>query len=73
MMRIGHFVGGKAVAGGSGRTAPVYDPALGVQTAEVTLASAAEVDAVVQVAVDAARSMGRLVPDDASRLDVPTA
>ena len=40
---IGHWVGGRAVAGTSGRTAPVFDPARGVQTAEVALASAAEV------------------------------
>ena len=34
-----------------GGTAPVFDPAPGVQTAEVALASAAEVDAAVEVAV----------------------
>ena len=45
---IGHWVGGRAVAGTSGRTAPVYDPARGVQAAEVALASAAEVDDVVE-------------------------
>ena len=40
--QIGHYVGGKAVAGGSGRSAPVYDPALGVAATEVALASASE-------------------------------
>ena len=48
---IGHWVGGRAVPGTSGRTTPVYDPARGVQTGEVALASAAEVDAVVASAV----------------------
>jgi len=46
MKRIGHFIGGKAVAGG-GRVGPVYNPATGEQAAEVALASKAEVDAVV--------------------------
>jgi malonate-semialdehyde dehydrogenase (acetylating)/methylmalonate-semialdehyde dehydrogenase len=55
---IGHWVGGASVPGSSGRTAPVYDPALGVQTAEVALASAAEVDTAVQVAVTASHEWG---------------
>jgi malonate-semialdehyde dehydrogenase (acetylating)/methylmalonate-semialdehyde dehydrogenase len=50
MKRISHWVGGKSVLGESGRTAPVYDPALGEQTAEVDLATADEVDAAVAVA-----------------------
>ena len=55
---IGHWIDGRAVAGESGRVAPVFDPARGVQTAEVALASAAEVDRVVQVAVRAAAEWG---------------
>ena len=55
---IGHRVGGRALAGTSGRTAPVHDPARGVQTAEVALASAAEVDDAVKVAVEAAAAWG---------------
>ena len=51
---IGHWIGGTADPGAPGRTAPVFDPARGVQTADVALASAAEVDAVVQVARRAA-------------------
>ena len=54
LRRIGHWIGGAAAPGASGRTAPVFDPARGVQTAEVALATAAEVDAVVQVAREAA-------------------
>jgi malonate-semialdehyde dehydrogenase (acetylating) / methylmalonate-semialdehyde dehydrogenase len=46
MKRIGHFVGGKSVSGGS-RTAKVFDPSTGEQSAEVALASAAELDAAV--------------------------
>ncbi len=51
--RIGHWIAGRAVSGDSGRAAPVYDPAKGLQTAEVALASPAEVDAVVAAAVEA--------------------
>ena len=51
--RIGHWIAGRAVPGDPGRTAPVYDPAAGLQTAEVALASPAEVDAVVASAVEA--------------------
>jgi malonate-semialdehyde dehydrogenase (acetylating)/methylmalonate-semialdehyde dehydrogenase len=58
MDAIGHWIGGRAVAGTSGRTAPVFDPARGTQTAEVALASAAEVDGAVKLAVDAAALWG---------------
>jgi malonate-semialdehyde dehydrogenase (acetylating) / methylmalonate-semialdehyde dehydrogenase len=58
MTTIGHWVGGKAVAGTSGRSAPVYDPARGTQTADVALASAAEVDDVVKVAAEASVTWG---------------
>ncbi len=58
MNTIGHWVGGRAVAGTSGRTAPVFDPARGLQTGEVALASAAEVGDIVKVAVDASVGWG---------------
>ena len=51
---IEHWVGGRRIPGTSGRVAPVFDPALGVQTKTVALASAAETDDVVRCAVDAA-------------------
>ena len=50
MTRISHWIGGKPVQGASGRTAPVYNPALGEQTAEVDLATVEEVDAAVAAA-----------------------
>ena len=37
--RIGHWIGGLAVAGTSGRTSPVYNPATGRETGAVDLAS----------------------------------
>lgn len=42
-MRIPHWIGGHRVDGVSGRTAPVYNPATGVQTGAVDLASVEEV------------------------------
>ena len=53
MKRIGHWVDGRAVAGSSGRSGPVFNPATGEQTGSVDLASAAEVDAAVEVAAGA--------------------
>ena len=53
--RISHWIDGAVVAGASGRTSPVYNPATGLQTAEVDLASTAEVDRAVASAKAAAR------------------
>ena len=54
MRTIQHWVDNKVVAGTSGRTGKVYNPATGEHQADVALASAAEVDAVVAVARAAA-------------------
>jgi malonate-semialdehyde dehydrogenase (acetylating) / methylmalonate-semialdehyde dehydrogenase len=51
--RIPHWIGGARVAGTSGRSAPVFNPALGVQSGAVDLASAEEVDAAVRNAAEA--------------------
>ncbi|MER2605519.1 MAG: CoA-acylating methylmalonate-semialdehyde dehydrogenase [Siculibacillus sp.] len=48
MRSYGHFIGGKAVPGTSGRTAPVWQPMTGEQIAEVALATVAEVRAAVE-------------------------
>lgn len=50
MTVVSHYVGGKAFAGSSKRTAPVYDPALGTISKEVALARAADLDNAVAVA-----------------------
>ena len=59
MNRIPHFVDGARTtvveAGGDGRHGEVFDPATGQVAATVGFASAAQVDAVVQVAARAAR------------------
>src|SRR5215216_2172131 len=50
--RVSHWIGGETVAGESGRSGPVYNPAKGVQTKEVDFASVEEIDRAVQVAKD---------------------
>ena len=47
MIQYGHYVGGKHVAGSSGRTAEVFQPMDGTVRAHVALASTAEVRAAV--------------------------
>ena len=51
--QISHWIGGKSVAGESGRSGPVYNPATGAQTGEVAFATVEEVDAAVQAAKSA--------------------
>jgi malonate-semialdehyde dehydrogenase (acetylating) / methylmalonate-semialdehyde dehydrogenase len=50
---INHWIGGKRVPGESGRSGPVYNPALGRQTGVVDFASPEEVDRTVQTAREA--------------------
>ena len=47
---IEHFIGGRRVAGKSGRSQPVTNPATGAVTGQVALANPAEVDAAVAAA-----------------------
>ncbi len=47
---VQHWVGGASFAGTSTRTAPVYNPALGVVAREVSLATKADLDEAVAVA-----------------------
>ena len=47
MREIGHFIGGKHVAGNSGRTSDVFNPATGEVEAKVALASADELNAAI--------------------------
>lgn len=50
---LGHFVAGQAVAGTSGRSGPVYDPATGDLRGHVAYASQAETQRVIEVAAAA--------------------
>ena len=54
--RISHWIGGQIVAGESGRSGPVYNPARGMQTKEVDFASVDELDRAVQTAKEALQS-----------------
>ncbi len=51
--RVNHWIGGRRVAGTSGRRGPVYDPATGRLAREVDFAAVEEVDAAVRAAKDA--------------------
>ncbi|MGI9628700.1 MAG: CoA-acylating methylmalonate-semialdehyde dehydrogenase [Longimicrobiales bacterium] len=51
--QIHHLVDGTAVEGTSGRTSAVFNPATGVQTGELHLASVKEVDAAVESSLEA--------------------
>src|SRR5262245_26663122 len=53
MKRISHWINGAVVAGTSGRTGPVWNPATGEQQAEVDFASVEEVDTAVAAATAA--------------------
>ena len=60
MKHIHHYIGGRSVAGTSGRTGPVFDPATGAVQAQVDLASVDEVDAAVAAAKAAFGDLGKL-------------
>jgi malonate-semialdehyde dehydrogenase (acetylating)/methylmalonate-semialdehyde dehydrogenase len=53
MKSIGHFVGGKAIEGKSGRFGDVFDPNTGEVQAQVALASKAEVETTIANAAEA--------------------
>ncbi|MFT5658723.1 MAG: malonate-semialdehyde dehydrogenase (acetylating)/methylmalonate-semialdehyde dehydrogenase, partial [Gammaproteobacteria bacterium] len=48
--QVPHFINGERVVGTSGRAGDIYNPSLGVKSAEVPLASKSEVEAAIAVA-----------------------
>ena len=68
MRTIPHFIGGKEVAGTSGRFSDVFNPATGEVQAKVALASKAELDAAVKVAAEAFQSWSAVTPLQRSRV-----
>ena len=54
--RVSHWIGGQVVAGNSGRSGVVWNPATGTQQATVDFASVEEVDHAVAVAKEAFKS-----------------
>ena len=65
---ISHFIAGQLVAGRSGRTAPVYNPATGEVAAQVALASTEEIRAAVASAKAAAPGWAGTTPLRRSRI-----
>ena len=59
---VGHYIGGRAVPGTSGRQQAVYNPATGAVARQVALASTDEVAAAVANAVAAQPAWGELPP-----------
>ena len=63
MIEYGHFIGGKQVAGTSGRTADVFQPMDGTVRAKVSLASKTEMRAAVENAKEAQVAWAAINPD----------
>jgi malonate-semialdehyde dehydrogenase (acetylating)/methylmalonate-semialdehyde dehydrogenase len=63
-----HWIDGAARRGASGRSADVYDPALGVVARQVALASEAEVDAAVAAATAAFPAWAATAPQRRARV-----
>ncbi len=68
MIQYGHFIGGKNVAGKSGRTAEVFQPMDGTVRAHVALASASEVRAAVENAKAAQPAWAAMNPQRRARV-----
>jgi len=68
MRSIGHFIGGREVAGTSGRFADVFEPMTGDVQAKVALASKAELRAAVENAKAAQPEWGATNPQRRARV-----
>ncbi|CAH1655885.1 putative 3-oxopropanoate dehydrogenase [Hyphomicrobiales bacterium] len=68
MRQVGHFIGGKHVAGTSGRSQDIYQPMDGSVIGKVALASAAELDAAVRNAAEAQPKWAAVNPQRRARV-----
>ncbi|MFO7920819.1 MAG: CoA-acylating methylmalonate-semialdehyde dehydrogenase [Nioella sp.] len=68
MQEIGHWINGKHVAGGSGRTADVMNPATGEAQAKVALATPDEMQAAIAAAAEAQVAWGATNPQRRARV-----
>lgn len=68
MYQVGHFIGGKHVAGTSGRKQGIYNPATGEVQGEVSLASADELNAAVENARQAQANWAATNPQRRARV-----
>ena len=66
--RIHNIIGGESVASKSGRTSPIFNPATGEQSGELTLSTTAEVNAAVQTAKEALPAWANTPPLKRARL-----
>ena len=62
MTTLGHHIGGERVDGTSGQTGPVFNPATGQETKQVSLASTDEVDRAVAAAQEAFPGWAKTTP-----------
>ena len=67
-MEIGHFIGGKLVAGKSGRFADVFNPAIGKAEKTLALASKAEARAAIENAIAAQPAWAAANPQRRARV-----
>lgn len=68
MRQVGHFIGGKHVAGTSGRSADIYQPMDGAVIGKVALASPAEMRAAVENALEAQPKWAAVNPQRRARV-----
>ena len=68
MAIVGHFIGGKHVAGTSGRTSDIYEPMTGDVRGQVALANAADVRTAVENAKAAQIEWGQTNPQRRARV-----
>lgn len=68
MRQVGHFIGGKHVAGSSGRTSDIYQPMDGSVIGQVALASPAELRAAVENAAEAQPKWAAVNPQRRARV-----
>ncbi|MBC6442821.1 MAG: CoA-acylating methylmalonate-semialdehyde dehydrogenase [Rhodobacteraceae bacterium] len=68
MEQIGHYIDGAEAAGGSGRTADVFNPATGEVQARVALAGTEEVNRAVEIAAAAQPEWGAATPQARARV-----
>jgi len=68
MRQVGHFIGGKQVAGTSGRTSDIFQPMDGSVIGKVALASPTELDAAVKNAAEAQPKWAAVNPQRRARV-----
>jgi malonate-semialdehyde dehydrogenase (acetylating)/methylmalonate-semialdehyde dehydrogenase len=68
MRRIGHFIGGRKVAGASGRLGDVFNPNTGEVQAQVELASLSELEAAIANAVESQKGWAATNPQRRARV-----